>query len=43
MNTDLPSTYDVLTYIHNTFIKYLDELKGQIQVINASVPIYSGF
>ena len=30
---DLPSTYDVSTYIHNAFVKFLDKLKGRIQVI----------
>jgi hypothetical protein len=43
---DLPSTHDVSTYIHNAFVKFLEELKGQIQVITvtlASWPFYSGF
>ena len=30
---DLPLTHDVSTYIHNTFVKFLDKLKGWIQVI----------
>lgn len=34
---DLPSTHDISTYIHNAFIKFLDELKGQIQVSNTSM------
>ena len=27
---DLPLTHDISTYIHNAFVKFLDELKGQI-------------
>ena len=33
---DLPSTHDISTYIHNAFVKFLDELKGQIQVSNTN-------
>jgi hypothetical protein len=32
-NIDLPSTHDISSYIHNAFIKFLNELKGEIQVI----------
>jgi hypothetical protein len=39
MTTDLPLTHDVSTYIHNGFIKFLDELKGQIQVIIIGMPV----
>ena len=29
---DLPSTHNILTYLHNSFIKFIDSLKEQIQV-----------
>ena len=29
---DIPSTHDVATYIHNEFVKWLKELKDEIQV-----------
>ncbi|KAF8442029.1 hypothetical protein L210DRAFT_854280 [Boletus edulis BED1] len=28
---DLPSTHDVCTFIHNSFINFLKELKSEIQ------------
>ena len=29
---DLPSTHEISTYIHNAFIRFIDNLKTQIQV-----------
>lgn len=29
---DIPSTHNVATYIHNEFVKWLRQLKGEIQV-----------
>ena len=29
---DIPSTHDVLTYIHNSFVDFLQNLKHRIQV-----------
>ncbi len=37
-SVDLPSTHDVSTYIYNAFNKFLDELKGQMQVIIINMP-----
>ena len=30
--TDLPSTHEITTYIHNAFVKFIDSLKQQLQV-----------
>ncbi|KAG2065558.1 hypothetical protein BDR04DRAFT_1032455, partial [Suillus decipiens] len=29
---DLPSTHDVMTYVHNSFIDFFSKLKSDIQV-----------
>jgi hypothetical protein len=29
---DIPSTHDITTYIRNEFVKWLNELKGEIEV-----------
>ena len=35
-NADLPTAYDVKTYIHNEFVKHIDQLKLDIMVSGVS-------
>lgn len=37
-NYDLPSTHKVVDYIHNQFVKQLEELKAQITVCHSENP-----
>ncbi|KAF9231503.1 hypothetical protein BU15DRAFT_56036, partial [Melanogaster broomeanus] len=40
---DLPSTHDISTYIHNSFIEFLSTLKTRIQVCLMFVLIFNDY